>query len=604
MSVLDFLLRPRRAPRRTRTFRPTVSGLEGRQLLSLSLVSTPSVFNIVPKQVAMKNDLIQASGNLAGLIASTNWGDGTPIQAGNIITPNYRQPGTYWVGGSHIYQKEGTYSIQVNVFNFLNGDKVSWTDTANVAAPPPPITFSIGEYTPIGIIDRDVVGAAAALYVNLDPPAKDAVIYQVNWKITGPDGVSPGLLEQTAPPGAQGYHVKPFGQSTDYEWLTPKTEITLLGYYWDALPGNHHVHADVEYNDGSGTRWYPADYDVTIKAPTGNLIPTESKSVRVIPLRNNPDGDYLISTSQDDTTAGIRIDASVDPDSVKNPDGTAVNLVGTYGVVQTFTSDNTRDYVIGGIEYRDRGLAQRWDQTGKVYTGPPLPTFVDYMPRAKTQFPYYVLQHPTTYQNLGAPVNIGEYKTASLFDTPDSGAQFGESMFRKDSYADYLMFTPDGGIPVPLGSPIKWSWGFSLTFPKDGTGEPDGITVPPSITAKYNPSGVPFFPKWQEQAMDFINPQTNEMVWLPISTKQADASIPAPDTVAQMPPKTSRFSDGRAIFDDQGEFVAWSDTPADATPVQVIPPDGVDPSQLSAEQLLALLDSYDQDQTSDPTLPA
>jgi hypothetical protein len=485
MSLLQTIFRGRRAPRGARTFQPTVSSLENRQLLSISLVGSPEVLNITKSQTAMKADKIQITSSPVYPQATTDWGDGTGTQS-VYLAAVYGQPGKYWVGGGHNYQKPGTYSVQVTVKNLYRpGDQAAWTDTVNVFSYLP--TAEIDPETLAGPPDSVVGAQWSALALLRVPGDPAASITNVTWMITDPDGVSPGAIKEQKI-GPDGF-VNTTVLTTNTRGPGPIS--TLSGLYWDATPGKHNLQAYISWADQDGIQpsfWAKSiEWDVT--RPTTVMTPTMNNDAGAINLLLvDQDLEYyqMRTDGPDGTTPALDLKATIDP----NQPGAAG---GIFGVVQTMQRTLYKWVVTddeGDTEKRqffvmnDDGV---WKNAKTLLDNTPPEELPD------GGFTPYYGSHDTPPKLTW---NTGE--TLEIKDSPNATihGSLGESaMTDSTTFTDTIMFTPSGGIAVPIAS-MEWGYRASATVDITFDGTTTALFWVSDPDVKTDPAPTSTFPTW------------------------------------------------------------------------------------------------------------
>lgn len=312
-------------------------------------------------------------------------------------------------------------------------------------------------------------------------PYDPGTIASTTWTITGAySGYSMDSV---------GYHTNPLGVVT-------VAGDTVSGY-WDEHAGQHAVGVTVQFVQPTWmgipivTQWPQVlATTINIDAPT---VTTQTKFGSI----------NLVNTSYSSTLVAGSL-ATLTPGFHSNIDVTTPNGVGgTFGVVQTL--DPTLKY------YKNiNGSSQEFD--GFVsQNGVPSGTILDRLPTS--DLPYY-----------NGKVNVGQ--TLVVDDTPQTSMNDPRTyrMIVNDKFTDTVMYTPPGGIPVPIATT---SWAYGATVVRSSTGTP--IISP--FTPKTDPGFVPGptgqtgwvaggtipFPQWNGKVTDYLNYGSPTLTQVPLS---------------------------------------------------------------------------------------
>lgn len=320
-------------------------------------------------------------------------------------------------------------------------------------------------------------------------PYPPGTIQSVTWQIQG--ALSGASLD------SKGYHPQPLGTVT-----TPGDTITA---YWDGSAGAHSVIVTIQYVQPTWqgvpivTQW-PTQIvsSVNVQAPT--LTTSTQFGRTTIPDPTNP---ILTTFDANSLTPGFSTRFQINP-------GTDNTFSGQYGVVQVDNPSLSYNKVING-------WATRWDgfiNADGTRSGPILDKL------AASDYPYY---------NGTATVGGSDLM---MTDSPRSG--FSATNYRmtvQDNFTDTVMYTPTGGIPVPIAT-ASWTWGGEVYRNSMGLGaisskiDPSfvpGPTGQTGWTTSMQTSGIPF-PQWNGKVSDYIQNGTIGLTRVSLS-----GVIPLPD---------------------------------------------------------------------------
>lgn len=479
--------------RRRFNFQPNVLSLEGRHLLSLTLMSGAGDIATAWAPPRTTQFLGQVSSSTTDQLSATvDWGDGTTPSVYQNATANqyYRYPMSVYVPG-HTFQKSGNLTIHVTVQD-QHGSSLSWDDhfTVNDA----PVNFSQEEGIPVGVAYNEV-GAKFRLDTQLVSNDPTAVLDKVTYTFTEPDGSAGGVLVVST--DANGNPLPVFDRTgfheeevrSDFGTKDGPTHAHFEGY-WDGHPGDHLVDAYVTWHNSKGipfgVQLKTADYFIT--SPVASVQTTfGNSSYQFIfdpRLVDNP-GWFL--TSYKPTQQGITIDATLDG---------ATDAGGTYGIVQ----------VVKPTSYY-------WDLSGAKYQA-----YVSVDPQGKTPTDWPLLDNDpgnpdNPYYDI---VAAGQYQTSwdasaalHLVDAPRVQISTLDSKIQEnDSFQDFVMFTPTGGIPVPVMMQVNgsddiqysfgWYWGGTMTWDATGDSPNPSALLDPSLS--WMSYAAPTTPSWGNTA--------------------------------------------------------------------------------------------------------
>lgn len=320
---------------------------------------------------------------------------------------------------------------------------------------------------------------------------------------------------------ASGYHgdMKPMVSATPTWGNSAYAQNT----YWGATPGDYTVKTNVTWEDSRGLHTANPVYQTeTVTQPTAVMTPNFYQGPNAISLVNydtkgqmeesapDSDGNWFDGTQfwalrtdgadpnnpvaypsnkNEMTTPAIDLQVMVDPTQHGAADG-------TFGVVQTLQRNilawqkdgdgqlQTYQYLLKDINGVNVRASTLLDDTP-----------IDDTPDGKFT-PYFgTYAYKTTLSQL-------EWKTGDTLEIKDSpmaqfayGGRFGKQALSDDAtFTDTVMFTPKGGIPVPITS---MKWGYKASVALDGNGKPQ--LVPGSFSPadwKQKPSSTSAFPQW------------------------------------------------------------------------------------------------------------
>lgn len=317
-------------------------------------------------------------------------------------------------------------------------------------------------------------------------PYPPGAIQSVTWTIQG--ALSGATLNSS------GYHPQPLGTVT-----TTGDTITA---YWDGSSGAHSVVATIQYTQPTwmgipiATQW-PSQIvsAVNVQAPTV----TTSTQFGTTALS----GSTLTTFNAYTLTPGFSTRFQVNP-------GADNAFAGQYGVVQVDNPSLSYYKVVNG-------WATRWDgfvnPNGQA-SGPLLDKI------STSDYPYY-----------SGTATVGG-SDLMVTDSPRSG--FGPTNYRmnvQDNFTDTVMYTPTGGIPVPVAT-ASWTWGGVVSRDSSGQavisskinpGFVPGPTGQTGWTTTTQTSGIPF-PQWNGKVSDYIQNGTISLTQVPLA-----GVIPLPD---------------------------------------------------------------------------
>lgn len=353
----------------------------------------------------------------------------------------------------------------------------------------------------------DGTGVGAGYIWNRDPTST-VVGGKFSIQVTQENGLpyAPGTVASTTwtIPGAySGYTVDNTGYHPQVLQTVNVPGDTISGY-WSETPGTRAVAVTVNFVQPTWqgapivTTW-PVSYvsPIEIAAPTVNT----STNFGTTNLVTSGYSGILYGGSLDPLQPGIstRID-------VTTPNGAG----GSFGVIQTL--DPTLDYYVNVDGYPEH-------YKGFVYPDGSDPgIFLDKLPTSN--FPYY-----------NGTVAVGN--TLFFNDLP-STTMYDPRAYRMevtDHFTDTIMYTPPGGIPVPISTA---SWGYDAKVVRSA----DGTLIFSPFTPKTNPSFLPnsdgtsgwtsgstaiAYPQWNAKVSDYMPGGNTILVKVALA-----ASFPAP----------------------------------------------------------------------------
>lgn len=324
---------------------------------------------------------------------------------------------------------------------------------------------------------------------------------------TGNVPYAPGTVASTTWTITGAYSGYTLDAKTGYHPTTLQT-ITVAGDtisgYWNEQAGVHAVTVTVNFVQPT---WQgvpiPTYWPTQISSAINIATPTVTTQTRFgdTNLVNTSYSSTLYAGNLTTLTPGFHSNISV-----TTPD----NVGGTFGVVQML--DPTLKY------YKNiNGVAQEFDGFTNP-DGTPSGRIVDKL--SSSDLPYY-----------NGTVNVGQ--TLMVDDTPQTSMNDPRTyrMTVFDQFTDTVMYTPPGGMPVPIST---MSWAYGATVVRDSTGTP--IISP--FAAKTDPNFVPgptgqigwssgsgtTFPQWNGKVTDYLNNGSPILVNMPLS-----GVIPLPD---------------------------------------------------------------------------
>lgn len=300
---------------------------------------------------------------------------------------------------------------------------------------------------------------------------------------TAPGGVVP--IDPTAIPTEDG----------GYQY-TPLYKITVPGDtidgYWNGSSGTHVVSTTIDFNPASGRAEEFKTASMDVVAPTGNIYQISTNSLGI---QYRTDGNIKITTAGfAGRGSGIELGYTVDP----NSNGAAG---GKFGIVQTVDWRTYRTYTLHDDQGNITASLTRLTPAEKNDAGEAefFSSVLDNRPANQTAdglfTPYYgSWDKPSILTwNVGGP-------DGTLKDTPSAQLQTafgnanGQRIVDANVFTDTLMFTPPGGIPVPLGF-LKWSYVADVNRGFDGKYSIDWTTSKnPYVSDVYKSSSV--VPAW------------------------------------------------------------------------------------------------------------
>jgi hypothetical protein len=465
------------------------------------------------------------------LTATVDCGDGTaPVvcNAGKFLYPSGLN--SVIVPG-HSFQKAGDLTVHVSVTD-QHGGVVAWNDPFSVT----PVTVALIKNTPVGAKD-DVVGGEFS-YMPEVVGGPDAGIIRVDWTFNNATG-GPGAMRlqngATTPLDTNGFHTETY--QTD--WQQPAFVQHAITYdgHWDGTPGAHTVIAKITWRDSNGG-WH-WDYTFsTANVQSPNIPMTAQLGVaNVRKLSDDQGGVWYLGAGNKYGTPGIAVTAT--------PDAAAGAMGGTYGIVQTITSFDSRLYGVkesqktpGVLYIGDHRSFVKRDSAGKWSMSAP---FLDNIPNTKS--PIYYPPTPASNANEDGTKTVGT-GPISIEDSPNS--EFRPvlnritRMQRNDAFLDMLIYTPLGGLPVSL-STLAWAWSGSAIpdMAAKGWALEEGW-VDPKVTSQSQPGDVIQNPAWADQAANYINPDGTVnfylLSWIPITdaTLDPDPGLAMTDPITEV----------------------------------------------------------------------
>lgn len=313
-------------------------------------------------------------------------------------------------------------------------------------------------------------------------PYAPGTVASTTWTITG-------AYSGYTVDAATGYH------PTTLQTVTVPGD-TISGY-WNEQPGVHAVAVTVNFVQPT---WQGIPLPVYWPTQTTSAINIGAPTVTT---QTKFGETTLVNTSYSSTLSAGNL-ATLTPGFHSNIDVATPNGVGgTFGVVQTL--DATLKY------YKNiNGSAKEFDG----FTNPdktPAGQLIDKLPTS--DLPYY-----------NGKVNVGQ--TLIVDDTPQTSMNDPKAyrMIVNDKFTDTVMYTPPGGIPVPIATT---SWAYGATVIRDSTGMP----VYSPFDPKTNPSFVPgptgqtgwvagggiSFPQWNGKVTDYLNYGSPILINVPLS---------------------------------------------------------------------------------------
>lgn len=487
-------------------FSPSVSTLEGRQLLSLSLVGGAPTFNLVAGQGGSLA-LGVVSYTKPGMIVTVDYGDGSGVtNATYAVDPKVANE--YDISSAHNYRTAGTYHISIDAYDLVGGD-LSWTDTATVVTaggsttpPPPPPPISTAGFPSAKVVEsnanENIVGAPFKFEVDpISPGFAPYTISKVTWSIPG------GLADQTL--NNLGFHTTSIASAiatgSANEGVDMLGDWWITGY-WNGMTGVHTVQASVDFVNMQGQHYFQnLSLDVAIFAPKVTVQATAGPvTLSRFSILNG--GTWRLTAGDSvGNPPGMKLTATIDPSSV-GPIG------GTYGWVQTINKLDAYEYAqadspTGPVPFTMRGFIDNPALRGGVayQTLPLLDTLTVF---AKS--PYYGAKAPIATVGTGnAPAVMTDSPQSQFSLIPKDGVTVTR-VTRSDSFTDWLIFTPNGGVPVVIGS-TTWAWGATaVTDPLTGLATlMPGSVQNPVVTAAYAPS--PTLPTWADTSLRYLGDQ-------------------------------------------------------------------------------------------------
>lgn len=484
--------------RQNKRFCPVVDCLEGRQLLSYLYLRgsysgnatawDPPVTSYNLGSIADITWFGPADNVGDTLVATVNWGDGTSPQTYNAGTLKYPTGMNSVIVPGHTFQKSGNIKIGITVVD-QHGGICSWTDPMTVSDAP--YTFTQEEAMPVGT-PIDEVGSRFRINDSVVNPRDVTDIITVTsavYTVLGPNGVTSGALaiptDGTATVDQKGFHVSPVLS----DFGTYQGNHSYFEAYWNATPGTHTVIVDL-----AGTSSVRGGWNAQIKSTYNITAPTASVQTQFgnttyqflfdPRVTDNP-GWFL--TSFKPGQQGITIDASLS--------GVA-DGGGTYGIIQTV---NPTSYY-WDLSGQKNQIYVDSDPNGKVPSSWPL---LDNDPNSPND-PYYDVVAAGQFQSTWSASD-----PLHLVDSPRVQISTLDSMIKEsDSFQDFVMFTPTGGVPVPIAMNLNssqdtqysfgWSWGGTLTWDVDGISpNPSGLQDPSLSWMYYT---APTMPTWGNMA--------------------------------------------------------------------------------------------------------
>lgn len=248
----------------------------------------------------------------------------------------------------------------------------------------------------------------------------------IDWTISG--ALDGRTLDTT------GFHDDDFGVGGT------KTSIgdTVEGY-WDGTTGTHTITAVVHYTQPTWmdytipVRWPDTYYSTTqVVAPEAGVQFTPRNRAGVYPADPNSGYTELLMASAYYT---VKVDGTYG---------------GSFGVVQTAQTQSSQliDDLLGGKEM----ITTKTQLDGTPFT------FLDNSPKIDPTSPYY-----GTFPNDNPPntLTIEAGNSLPLKDMPNMKLdEWTLKADRADAFLDTVVYTPQGGIPVSVGS-FRWAWSAS-----------------------------------------------------------------------------------------------------------------------------------------------
>lgn len=280
---------------------------------------------------------------------------------------------------------------------------------------------------------------------------------------------------------------------------------TISGY-WNEQAGEHAVAVTVNFVQPTfqGVPIPNAYWPTTIASVVNVATPSLSISTQFgRTYLDNSEGTTALETYDPvSMTAGFSVNASVVP-------GTDLGVGGSIGVVQTINPTLSYYQVVNG-------WPQRWDG----FLNPdltPSGVILDKLPTS-----------PDPYYN-------GTRSVGGIFYMDDSPhTTINDQTYRlvvKDSFNDTVMYTPTGGIPVPLTT-ASWSTGGVIARDAQGTPylssktDPSFVTSPLTGQVGWSNSYL-VYPGWNGRTTDYMNGNSQPIIYqVPLSWNYAQAVYP------------------------------------------------------------------------------
>lgn len=346
---------------------------------------------------------------------------------------------------------------------------------------------------------------------------------------------------------ASGYHgdMKPMVSATPTWGNSAYAQNT----YWGATPGDYTVKTNVTWEDSRGLHTANPVYQTeTVTQPTAVMTPTFNKNPDAISLTNYREDGRMYETPQQ---VMLRTNGPWDrytpvayPDDVNNITYSTIDLKvnidpaqhgasdGEFGVVQTMqnklyewspdSNGQIQTYQYNLIDIRGNYVGAdtlldntfSWEMPNYAFT------------------PYY-----GTSKYLDTPPKL-TWKTGDTLEIKDSpgytmiyaGRDGTIASWQDATWTDTVMFTPAGGIPVPVAS---MKWGYQAGVALDANKMPQLASFSDShADLKQAPKSTSTFPTWGDVFQNYTlydeDPYIEKVDWINPPKLPTDLSIFVP----------------------------------------------------------------------------